>query len=606
MANERKTETIVRETLRALRYFSDSAITVEEQRSDNPRINKLLKSASKSGRGRGSPEFIISSNTFTDFIIIIECKADPSRHESTSRDKYKDYAVDGALLYASYLVKEYDVLAIGVSGETKQKFKTSHYLWLKGTNTPWAVQWKTILSIQDYYSAYIDDPRKFRQDYDNLLGYSRDLNEVLHAKKIKEAQRSLLISGILIALQNKAFAVSFSRHKKAKQLAKTLVETITDELSGSDLPPEKLDTILHSFSFIRTHATLSEDKQFFEELIRGIDKQINSFRKTHKYFDTIGQFYIEFLRYANNDKGLGIVLTPPHITTLFAALAAVNKDSIVLDNTCGTSGFLISAMKLMVDDANGDSGKIQHIQKKQLIGIEFQDDIYALAVTNMVLHGDGKSNIHQGDCFSIVDTIRERYHPTVGLLNPPYKTRRSDIEELEFIFNNLEMIQAGGTCVAIVPISCLLAQKGKGLELKRRLLSKHTLEAVLSMPGELFHNSKVGVVTASIILTAHKPHHHAKKTWLAYCRDDGFRKTKHRGRIDMDGKWPDIMDRWLNSFRNREEIYGFSLMHKVHAEDEWCVEAYMETDYSTLTQTDFEREVKKYVTFRILNEIGEP
>ena len=94
------------------------------------------------------------------------------------------------------------------------------------------------------------------------------------------------------------------------------------------------------------------------------------------------------------------------------------------------------------------------------------------------------------------------------------------------------MLQPGGTCVAIVPISCVLTQEGRGLELKRKLLKSHTLEAVLSMPAELFHNSKVGVVTASLIITAHTPHHHTKKTWFAYCRDDGFVKIKNRGRTN--------------------------------------------------------------------------
>src|SRR6185312_6409737 len=116
------------------------------------------------------------------------------------------------------------------------------------------------------------------QDYDKLLGYSRDLNESLHAKKVKESQRSLLISGILIALQSAAFEASFKRHKTAQQLANNLVTTIIDELTGSDLPQGKLDTIRQGFSFIRTHATLSRDKVFFHELILGIDEHINSFR----------------------------------------------------------------------------------------------------------------------------------------------------------------------------------------------------------------------------------------------------------------------------------------------------------------------------------------
>jgi type I restriction-modification system DNA methylase subunit len=601
--NERKTEDIVEHRLHKQGYYlSNCGITVEKQASDNPRIKKLLKLASKAGPRGGQPEFIISSSKYPDFLIIIECKADPSKHESSTRDRYAEYAVDGALLYASYLSKDYDVLAIGVSGQTNNELNVSHYLCLRGACGSEAVFANKLLPFDDYYLGYVSDPRKFSQDYEKLLGYSKELNEILHAKKVKESQRSLLISGILIALQNQAFEASFKKYATAKQLANTLVTTIIDELAGSDLSESKLETLRQGFSFIKTHATLSKDKAFFHELILGIDEHINSFHKTHKYIDTLGQFYIEFLRYANNDKGLGIVLTPPHITELFSVLANVNKDSIVLDNTCGTGGFLINAMKQMVADAKGDSRKIKSIQKHQLIGVEFQDDIYALAVTNMVLHDDGKSNIYQGDCFVLTETIQRKYRPTVGLLNPPYKTKKSDKEELQFVLNNLDTLQRGGVCVAIIPMSCVLSPDGIGLELKRKLLSMHTLEAVMSMPGELFHNSKVGVVTSSLVITAHVPHPSQKKTWFGYCRDDGFVKTKHRGRIDLYTRWPAIRDRWVNAFRNREVIRGFSIMQRVAAEDEWCAEAYMDTDYSTLTQEDFERELKKYVAFQILDE----
>lgn len=604
MRNERKTESIVREALRANGYFDNGDLRVEEQRSDDPRIHKLLKNASKAGQGVGLPEFIISSGTNTEFLIVVECKADVAKHESASGDKYAEFAVDGALLYASHLSKHFDVLAIAVSGETKRECKISHHLVLRGSVRIDGIFGRDILPYSDYYSGYISHPKKFNQDYERLLAYTRELNEILHAKKVKESQRSLLISGILIGLQNSAFEASFRRFTTAKKLATYLVNTVIDELSDAQLPQGKLESLRQGFGFIKTHSTLSNDKAFLESLIVGIDENVNSFRKTHRYFDTLGQFYIEFLRYANNDKGLGIVLTPPHITELFCELAEVNKDSIVFDNTCGTGGFLISAMQRMISDAEGDTRKIKRIQTSQLIGIEFQDDIYSLAVTNMVLHGDGKTNIHQGDCFTLTPQLERSFSPNVGLLNPPYRSKKSDIEELEFVLNNLEMLQRGGTCVAIVPISCVLAQDGQGVELKRRLFEKHTLEGVLSMPAELFHNSKVGVTTASLIVTAHIPHPRQKKTWFGYCRDDGFVKTKHLGRLDLHNRWPAIRERWVGTFFAREVIAGFSVMQRVTAEDEWCAEAYMETDYSELTQKDFEEVVRNYAMFRLLNSQG--
>ena len=131
MANERKTENIVRKYLTECGYFNDTSIIVEEQKSDFPLIDKLLSNASKKGTGKGYPEFIIRSKEYSDFVIIVECKADPKKHESSNFDKYSEFAVDGVLLYASYLSKDFDVLAIAVSGETKQHLKVSHFLHLK-------------------------------------------------------------------------------------------------------------------------------------------------------------------------------------------------------------------------------------------------------------------------------------------------------------------------------------------------------------------------------------------------------------------------------------------------------------------------------------------
>ena len=103
-------------------------------------------------------------------------------------------------------------------------------------------------------------------------------------------------------------------------------------------------------------------------------------------------------------------LTPPHITELFADLAQVNKNSIAFDNCTGTGGFLISAMKKMVSDAKGDDDKIKQIKSSQLIGIEWQSHIFALAVSNMYIHQDGKTNIFNGSCFdeNIINQVKAK------------------------------------------------------------------------------------------------------------------------------------------------------------------------------------------------------
>jgi len=606
MGNEAKTENIVRNRLRELGYYDDTDIIVEEKKSDNPVIDKLLKNASKKGSGAGYPEFIIRSNQFSDFLIVIECKADILKHASKELNHYAEYAVDGALLYGTYLAKEYDVLAIGVSGVEISKMKISHYLLLKGTKDKTPFVGSQILPFKDYYIEYSGSPQKTNQDLKVLANYFKKLNALLYAKRVKEDQRSQLISGILIALQNKAFKQGFKGHKTAQDLADNLVGTITEELSYAKLPEKQITNLTYNFSFIKTHTTLSSDKEFLENLITDIDNEVNSFVKTHQYYDAIGQFYIEFLRYANNDKTLGIVLTPPHITELFVELASATKDSIVIDNCCGTAGFLISAMRKMTNDAQGDLGEIAKIHNKKLVGIEFQDDIYALAVSNMIVHGDGKTNVFPGDCFGMVDNIKQNFKPTIGLLNPPYKppeqTEEEVKEELEFVLNNLEMLEPNGTCVAIVPMSCALAQTGRVFELKEQLLQKHTLEAVMSMPDQLFHDSDAGVVTCVMVFTAHIPHLKGKKTWFGYWKNDNFVKVKNRGRIDKFNKWNDTRNEWVNTFKNREVKKDYSLMQEVTASDEWCVEAYMEADYSELSEAEFVQVVKNYVAYEFFKE----
>lgn len=604
MGNEAKTENLVRGFLREQGYYSNPDVIVEEKKSDNPKIDKLLKNASKKGNKQGYPEFIISSKIHSEFIIVIECKADITKHASVTMDSYGDYAVDGALLYGSFLAKEYDVIAIGVSGENVNELNISHYIYLKGASKYHSIFSNKILPFEHYCEGAMKSDYKWQQDYGRLLVYTKDLNELLHGKKVKESERALLISGILISLRNNAFKDGYKKHATAKSLVDNLYSTICTELAQTDIVPENIEKLRVTFSFIKSNTSMTDEvegKQFVEELVSSIDKEINSFIQTHKYFDAISQFYIEFLRYANADKGLGIVLTPPHITDLFCELAGVNKDSIVFDNCCGTGGYLVSAMKKMMEDARGDKDKEQDIKDRQLIGIEYQPDIYALLISNMIIHRDGKTSMYQGDCFKLNKKIKQKYSPNVGLLNPPYKTKGTPVEELEFVLNNLDVLKEGSKCVALLPMTCVTETSGIIKELKHRIIKRHTVEAVMSLPVDLFHD-QTGVVTCAMVVTAHEPHPIGKKTWFGYWRDDGFVKVKNRGRIDQNHTWENTKALWVNAFRNRELINKLSIAKEVKETDEWCAEAYMETDYSELSEADFVEVVKKYVASQFLRE----
>ncbi|QMU63506.1 MAG: N-6 DNA methylase [Flavobacteriaceae bacterium] len=602
MANERKTEQLVR---KHFEKFADKII-IEEQKSDNAKIDKLLKTASKKGTGQGYPEFIISFKENSDLLIVVECKAEVTKHESKNKVKYSEYAVDGALLYASYLSKSFDVIALAVSGETKQSLKISHFLHLKSEKKATSKFDDKFLSAEDYLKGYENSEEKFRQDYNALLEFTKELNSKLHTHKILGSQRSLLISSILIALENKAFRKSYGVYDNAENLSNFLTQTVSNELESANITGKKLNNLDVQFSFIKTDTSLSKKENVLKEIIDEIDDNINSFMKTHRYFDVLGQLYIEFLRYANSDKGLGIVLTPPHITEFFSDLAGVNKNTIAYDNCTGTGGFLISAMSKMIKDAKDDQEKIKKIKSKQLIGTEYQSHIFALAVSNMYIHQDGKTNIINGSCFepNIIKEVKAK-KPTVGFLNPPYKANKKiDTDEFEFILNNLECLVDGGTCIAIVPMQSALATKGKVYEFKKKLLEKHTLEAVLSMPDELFFNSKVGVVSCIMVFTAHRQHPKHKETYFGYYKDDGYVKRKTKGRIDAYGRWEKLKEKWLSNYVNKKREAGVSISKPINAEMEWVAEAYMETKYTELNSEYFSETLLFYATFLLGNKLS--
>jgi type I restriction enzyme M protein len=461
----------------------------------------------------------------------------------------------------------------------------------------------------DYIEHGTFDPTVQALRHDELMSFSRDLHIFMrdHAK-LTESEKPLLVSGTLIALQNQAFAKSFDVYKP-EDLQKQWFKVIKEEIDKANLPQAKKYNMTQPYSAIAVAPALGKPtdaktaakfpKGVLYELIKDLNEKVWPFISIYHDFDVVGQFYGEFLKYTGGDKkALGIVLTPRHVTDLFARLANVNKESTVLDICAGTGGFLVSSMFHMMRHAVTNDEK-DHIKRNGLIGVEHLPNMYALAASNMILRGDGKANLHQGSCFdpAIVDAIKN-HKSDVGMLNPPYSQGDEDLHELVFVKQMLDCLKPGGIGIAIVPMSCAISPHSA----REELMKFHTLEAVMSMPQELFY--PVGTVTCIMVWTAGTPHLVSdRKTWFGYWRNDGYIKTKHRGRIDVNESWPKIRDHWVEMFRNREIHAGESIIQKVTATDEWCAEAYMETDYSTLTQNDFERELKKYLVFQILNEV---
>lgn len=613
MANERITEDIVRSHFKEDALFK--SIKWEEQKSSIKRVQELLKGESKGkGRGNGYPEFILSFPTNSSYIIVIECKAKTIDHQSVNRNNAVKYAVDGVLHYACALSQEYNVIAIAVSGQNNTELLVSHFYWKKGSDNYSELDDKELLAIDDYMQVF-DDQFFISDFYTRDIAYKAQyLNEEFNNFTIPEYKRCTMISAMLLALISPKFQTEYESETSNLSLGQSLLAAIdyvfdaeADMVRNKTVLMREFETILNEPIF--TQKQIKNKKAKKEEASLAVLKEFITYLRKYVYplishsnigYDVLGRFYIEFIRYAASEQKSGLVLTPAHITELFCDLGELSLNDIVYDPCCGTGGFLVAAMQKMFKLAGNNTKLREHIRKHQLCGCELRSDIFSYACSSMRFRGDGKSNIYNGSCFNYARSISDNHKPTISFLNPPYDVGTTG--QLEFIEHSLSVInpQSYGRVVAIVQMSCATKSESDLIAVKERILAQHHLKAVISMPDDLFY--PVGVVTCIMVFEANKPNR-GRKTWFGYFKDDGFEKRKYIGRIDVRDRYTALKERLLSAYRNFDEIPGLSVRKEVTAKEEWCAEAYLETDYSTLTRSDFDRKLREYCAFKLLSQI---
>lgn len=227
-----------------------------------------------------------------------------------------------------------------------------------------------------------------------------------------------------------------------------------------------------------------------------------------------------------NDAKNDVVLTPRYVTTLMAKMARTDKDSFVWDNAMGSAGFLMSAMDIMVKDAretiNDEAelkAKIKHIKEQQLLGIEILGNIYILAVLNMILMGDGSSNVLNGDSHKYeLDT--DVFPANVFLLNPPYSASGKGFN---FVEEALSKMTHGYACVLIQDS----AGNGQGLPYTKRILKNNTLEASIKMPSGLFGN-KASVSVCIFVFKVGRPHEEDDLVTFIDFSEDGYSRQNRK------------------------------------------------------------------------------
>jgi len=174
-------------------------------------------------------------------------------------------------------------------------------------------------------------------------------------------------------------------------------------------------------------------------------------------------------------------------------------------------------------------------------------------------------------------------------------------DELDFVASMLHYLKKGGIGIAIVPMSCA---GNSGAKLRSELLKHHTLLACMTMPLQLFFDSHIDIATCIMVFKAHIPHDNSKATFFGRWIDDGFKIIPHNGRKDT-GEWKKIKQKWIDQIDGTAEANPYIwLKKKINIDDEALAEAYIKTDYSKLSDVDFEKILKKYSLFKYMDKNG--
>lgn len=474
---------------------------------------------------------------------------------------------------------------------------------------------RTMDEYVDFYTSKINDKEKVMQN-------TYKLNELLHRHSIiPEKLRSQFVGTCLLALKN---GLDYSTPTLTAAQIRTRIREVLENLLNDDLnKAEKLALLNRNVLDNQYVRQLKIDA--IREILKFIEDNILPFinDKSTSGQDLLNLFFVTFNKYVGkSDKNQAF--TPDHITDFMSKITEVNKHSVILDPCCGSGSFLVRAMTQALDDC-ATGAEQENIKKHQIFGIEFDENIYGLATTNMLIHSDGNSNIRQGSCFALADWIKEA-KPNIILMNPPYNGQRIHLPKsyvdtwakdkkedpskglyfVKFIADTLNSINHHAKLAVLLPVACAIGTSGEIARLKEEILKENTLDAVFTLPNEIFYPGASASACCMVfkIGTKHSDVSNPD-TYFGYYKEDGFKKKKNLGRVEQidactgKSKWVEIEKQWIELYRNRQSVDGLSATHKVNGDDEWLCEAYMKTDYTKLTEEDFQQTINDYLAYLI-------
>lgn len=558
-----------------------------EQENLNSEIDKALKEYESKGGGKGGnrpdAKLLIRDKNLVDFPILIEYKGLKGKLEKLNSDEQvenkttknepnykniKDFAVNGAVHYSNALLHHTsytDIIAIGMTGYKDVSGKIKHQVGVYFVS-------KSNFGVGQKVGEYSDFSFLAPENFDDFiekvktLKLSQDEIDKIKEQKEKEIDASLTKLNNDIYQNEKGLGENDRVYLVAASIIATLgVPSMVSPLEKDDLKSSTEignsdgDIVLRKIKSFLNEKKIPEDKKeliirtlsntlLTENINKVTDGESQLKRVFVKIIDDIGIYYkigltTDFTGKLFNemygwlgfsqDKLNDVVLTPSYISTLLVKLARVNKDSFVWDFATGSAGLLVAAMNEMLNDAKENITSPKELMQKeitikaeQLLGLELLSSVYMLAILNMILMGDGSSNILNKDSLADFDgnygfgNTDKKFPADAFILNPPYS---ADGNGMVFVHKALDMMNKGYAAIIIQNS----AGSGKAKAYNLEILEKHTLIASIKMPIDIFIG-KASVQTNIYVFKVNEKHHKDEMVKFMNFSNDGYTRTNRK------------------------------------------------------------------------------
>lgn len=641
-----------------------------EQESLNASIDKALDEykSKQGGTGGNRPDCkLLAYDSYgTTYPVLIEYKGYKDRlvkldengnvaiKTADNKNDYKSinsYAVNGAVHYANALLHytDYeDIISIGVTGYKNESGKLQHEIgvyYVSGKNYGYGQE----------VAKYTDLSFLKKENFDSFVEKVKALNLTEEEKNKSIEKREQEISSSLVKLNNDIYknesglgesariylvAASIianlgikgenpvkpleksdlkSSAEKGERDGDIMLRKINTFLSAKNVPEDKKNLIIQTFSEgLLTNENINKPINGESQLKRVFSKVIDDLGLYYKIgltTDFTGRLFNEMYNWLGftQDKLNDVVLTPSYVATFLARLARVNKDSYVWDFATGSAGLLVAAMNIMIDDAKSSLKSPDEFKKKeafikanQLLGLEILPSIYMLAILNMILMGDGSSNILNKNSltdfngnYGFVRTT-EKFPATAFVLNPPYSASGNG---MVFVEKALSMMDKGYAAIIIQNS----AGSGKAVEYNKRILKHSTLLASIKMPIDLFAG-KSSVQTNVYVFRVGEAHQKDEIVKFIDFSNDGYTRTNRkkasinlRDTDNAKGRYEEVVNlvrfgkSKLNIFTEKE--YYESTIDPENGAD-WNQSAPVDTKP---TLQDFKKTVADYLAWEVSN-----